>query len=92
MLIANSRIFRAAVVDKMKHKSEERLVMTEPANSSASSRNSLIGGSRGECQTVTRDDVDPEVAASSSQNTSFGSNIFPRISGLLQVLPDQREF
>ena len=53
-------------MDKMEHESGERLVVALPA----SCRNSLIGGSSSECQTLARDDVRPEVA------TSSGSHFF----------------
>ena len=70
-------------MDKMEHESEERLVVALPA----SCRNSLVGGSSSECQTLARDDLAPEIAASFSQNTFLGSSL--RISGLPQVLPDK---
>ena len=57
LLIPNSRIFRAVVRDKTQHESEERLVSTLPASLPASSRNSLVSCSSGECQTVARDNV-----------------------------------
>ena len=46
---------------------------------SAGSWNSLVGGSSGEYQIVARDDVGPEVAANSSQNTLLDSILSPRI-------------
>ena len=70
MLIQNSKIFRASVLDKMECESEERLVMTLPASLPARTRNSLVGGSSGKCQIVATDTVCPKLAASFSQNTS----------------------
>ena len=50
-------------MDQMEWECVERLVVIRPERLPASSNNSLVGGRRGECQTVTRDDVSPEVAA-----------------------------
>ena len=65
------------------------MVVALAASVPASSRNSLVGGSSNECQTVVRDDVSTEVAKSSSQNTLLGCTSCPRISALSQVLPDR---
>ena len=83
--LKNIQIFRAVIVEKMEHESEERLDVTLHA----SSQNSLTGGSSSECQAVARDDVSPEVAASSSRNILSGSTSSPRISEQPQVLPDK---
>ena len=40
-------------------KVNSRLVVTLPVSLSASFRNSLVGGSNGECQTVAGDDAGP---------------------------------
>ena len=89
MFIAYSRIFRAVVINKSQRESEERLVVILPGACPASCRNSLVGGSSGECHTVVRHSVTAKIAASFSLNTLLGSTSFPRISGLSQVLPDR---
>ena len=67
----------------------EWLVVILLASLCASSLSSLIGSSSNECQTVARDDVGPELAASSSQNTLSGSTSSPKTSGMPQVLHDK---
>ena len=65
------------VVDKMIYKNEERLVVTFPVSLLASSRNTLVGISNGDCQTVSRDGVSPEVAANLSKNIFLGKTSPP---------------
>ena len=76
-------------MDKRERKSEESLVMISVMTLPASSRNSFIGSSSSEGHIIARDDVSSEAVASTSQNTLLSSTSSPRISGLLQVLPDR---
>ena len=57
VLIANSRIFRAVVMDKTQRESEERLVVILPVSLSATSRYSLVSCISGERHIVARDNV-----------------------------------
>ena len=90
MLIANFIIFRTLVVDKMvpKCRSISGDISSE-LDLLASSRNSLVVTSMGECQIVAREGVSPDVATVSSRNTFLGNTSPSRISGLPQVLADK---
>ena len=63
MLIPNSRIFRVMVVEKMVHESERKVSYELASEFAASSQNSKVGGSSGQCQMVSRVNVGQKEAA-----------------------------
>ena len=62
VLIENSRICRAVLVEKVECESKRKVSFTF-TRFAANSQSPLTGGSSCECQTVTRDNLGPEVAA-----------------------------
>ena len=77
-------------MDKMVRKGEKKVSGgSSRVSLLTNSRNSLVGTTSGECQTVARDGVRPEIAANSSLNTFLGNSLSPRISGLPQVLANR---
>ena len=56
----------------MECESEGNFIYDFASRLATTSQNPLADSSSGECQTVARDDISPEIASSSSQNTLSG--------------------